>query len=38
MAGMDVELERPVYVALEIRLDGCVLPGHLRRTSRRQLR
>lgn len=30
MAGIDVELERPVYVALEIGLGGCVLPGHLR--------
>ena len=30
MAGVDVELERPLYVALELVLDGCVLPGYLR--------
>ncbi len=30
MAGVDVELERPLYIALELVLDGCVLPGYLR--------
>ena len=30
MAGIDVELERPVYVPLELVLTGCVAPGHLR--------
>lgn len=30
MAGIDVELERPVYVPLELVITGCVQPGHLR--------
>lgn len=30
MAGIDVELERPVYVPLRLVLAGCVAPGHLR--------
>jgi hypothetical protein len=38
MAGIDVELERPVYVALEIGLGGCVLPGHLRADVEQRLR
>jgi hypothetical protein len=38
MAGIDVELERPVYVALEIVLGGCVVAGHLRADVEEQLR
>ncbi|GAB3047231.1 putative baseplate assembly protein [Intrasporangium mesophilum] len=38
MAGIDVELERPVYVALEIKLGGCVLAGHLRADVEQLLR
>jgi hypothetical protein len=38
MAGIDVELERPVYVPLEIVLSGCVLPGHLRADVELRLR
>lgn len=30
MAGIDVELARPVYVPLELVITGCVQPGHLR--------
>jgi hypothetical protein len=30
MAGIDVELERPVYVPLELVLTGCVAAGRLR--------
>ncbi|MER5811183.1 putative baseplate assembly protein [Streptomyces sp. NPDC002033] len=30
MAGVDVEVARPVYVPLEIVLDVCTLPGHRR--------
>jgi hypothetical protein len=38
MAGIDVELERPVYVPLEIVLSGCALPGHLRADVELRLR
>ncbi|MGV8965785.1 MAG: putative baseplate assembly protein [Cellulomonas sp.] len=30
MAGVDVEIARPVYVPLTLVLTGCVAPGHLR--------
>jgi len=30
MAGVDVEVRRPVYVPLELRLEGCVRDGYLR--------
>lgn len=30
MAGVDVEVARPVYVPLELVLEGCVRPGYLR--------
>jgi hypothetical protein len=38
MAGIDVELERPVYVALELVLGGCVKPGYLRADVEASLR
>ncbi|MGW5365697.1 hypothetical protein [Actinopolymorpha pittospori] len=37
MAGIDVELEHPVYVPLELVLTGCVQPGHLREDVTRRL-
>lgn len=29
MAATDVEVRRPLWVPVHVRLDGCVLPGHL---------
>ena len=37
MAGVDVEVRRPVYVPLLVRLVGCVPPGYLARGRRAQL-
>ena len=37
MAGVDVELARPVYVAVDITLTGCVAAGYLRADVERQL-
>ncbi|MFE7408614.1 hypothetical protein [Isoptericola sp. NPDC057559] len=38
MAGVDVELERPVEVPLELVLTGCTAPGHLREDVELRLR
>ncbi|MFD6176223.1 MULTISPECIES: baseplate J/gp47 family protein [unclassified Isoptericola] len=38
MAGVDVELERPVHVPLEIVLTGCAEAGHLREDVELRLR
>ncbi|GAA1857113.1 putative baseplate assembly protein [Myceligenerans crystallogenes] len=38
MAGVDVELGRPVYVPLEIVLRGCTRPGYLRADVGQQVR
>nr|MDT0659422.1 putative baseplate assembly protein [Micromonospora sp. DSM 115978] len=37
MAGVDVEVEAPVFVPLDIVLTICVTPGHLRATVKRSL-